>query len=858
MKLLLRQGLRHHQRHSLQTLLTVLGIAAGVALLCAMQLAQRTAERAFELGLQAVAGAASHTVTAGPEGLPVASYVALRARLGGRAVAPSVSGIVRVPGRSERTVLRALGIDPLADVELRPWSSPAAGEAALPLGPLLTVPGAFVATAPLLQRLGVGVGDELHVTMSGRPFVAHCVGTIAPPPIVAAGLADVLVVDIATAQEWTQRLDRIDRLDLRLDAETLPNGITPTAALAAVAEEMGPGARVVAAGASQGGLAQLARGFRINLRALSLLSLLVGAFLVHETMRLSVVARRRSFGVLRALGVQGSALGRVVAIEAGLLGIVGSVAGALLGIAFAHLLLEPLVRTLNDHYATFELHRVEVDPLVLTIGVMLGCAVAVLAGLGPAIAAARVPARDVLVPQRHVAEHGRHRGWRIAIPAAALSYGLLITTGDRLAQAYVGILAMLVAAVALVPTAMEVGLNGLGRLVRCAGPFVRYVVRSTATAREHLALPVAAMVLALATTVGLATLVGSFRDSVTGWLAQVLPADAYASVPGGVDERVRAVLEPRVVETLRTAPELAGFSTYQRTRMSVRGGHGEGEIDVCAMAPTGEVLRSFAFVGSDQRTGRDALPRGTGAWISESLAFRWGLAVGDVLVIATANGPVELPIAAVHRDYSNERGEVLVGAMWLDAHAHVGVTAIALQAAQGVDVEAWVQQLRARAANAAEQDVQIRSQNELRTSSIAIFDRTFAITGVMRLLCLLVAFFGIYAAFASLQLERGAEIGLLRCLGARPRQIGFVVLGQTALLGLCAGVLAIPVGALLGHLLAHVINRVSFGWSLAQVEVPSSAVAEVIVLAVVAALAAGVQPAFRFARMRPADALREG
>ena len=540
-----------------------------------------------------------------------------------------------------------------------------------------------------------------------------------------------------------------------------------------------------------------------------------------------------------------------------MLGLIGSAAGALLGIAFAHLLLEPLVRTLNDHYATFELQRVEVDPLVLAVGVVLGCAVAVLAGLGPAIAASRVPPRDVLVPQRHAAQSGRHRGWRIAIPAAALAYGLLITTGDRLPQAYVGILAMLVAAVALVPIAMELGLRGLGRLVGGAGPFVRYVVRSTATAREHLALPVAAMVLALATTIGLATLVGSFRDSVTGWLLQVLPADVYVSVPGGVDERVRAVLEPAVIQALRQAPEVAGLSTYQRTRMSVRGGRGEGEIDICGMAPTGEVLRSFAFVGNDQRTGRDALLRGTGAWVSESLAFRWGLSVGEVLVVRTAKGPVDLPIAAVHRDYSNERGEVLVGASWLDAQAQVGVTAIALQAEPGTEVEPWVLQLRARTAAASEQDVQIRSQNELRTSSLAIFDRTFAITGVMRLLCLLVAFFGIYAAFASLQLERGAEIGLLRCLGARPRQIGFVVLGQTALLGLCAGLLAIPVGALLGHVLAIVINRVSFGWSLAQVEVPASAVAEVIALAVLAALAAGLQPAWRFARMRPADALRE-
>lgn len=857
MKLLLRQGLRHHLRHPLQTLLTLLGIAAGVALLCAMQLSQSTAERAFDLGLQAVAGQATHTVTGGPEGLPVAGYAALRARLGGRGVAPAVSAIVRVPGREQRTVLRMLGVDPFADADLRPWSSDRAAGDELPLGALLTTPGAFAATAELQQRLGLARGDTLQLTLGGRPLVASCQGTIRPRPLVAAGLADVLLVDIATAQEWTERLDRIDRLDLRLLPETLPPGATVESVLAVLPELFGPGVQVAAVGKGQGGLAQLARGFRINLRALSLLSLLVGAFLVHETMRLSVVARRRSFGVLRALGAQGRALFVGVAAEALVLGLVGSLAGAGLGVLFSFGLLEPLVQALNDHYATFELRHVDIDPVVLGIGVGLGTLVALFAGIGPALAAARVPAREVLVTVRRDGPLRHGPALLLAVPAALLAILLLQTTGDRLVQAYLGIVVMLVAIVAVVPLAMEYALRALAVVVRSAGPFVRYVVRSTAAARAHLALPVAAMVLALATTVGLGTMVGSFRDSVAEWLTQVLPADVYVSVPGGQDEKFRAVFRPELTAALQSAPQVVGVSTYQRTRLHLRGGRGEGEIEVCGMAPTPAVLRGFGFVAGDDVQGREALVRGDGAWVSESLAFRWGLQIGDRLTMASTNGPATISIAAVHRDYSNERGEVIVGKQWLDAHAQVGITAMALQGATGLDVEAWVQQLRARAAEAVEQDVLIRSNHELRSASLVVFDRTFAITGVMRLLCLMVAFFGIYAAFATLQLERGAEIGLLRCLGARPRQIGLVVLGQTALLGLVAGGLAVPVGALFGHVLAGVINRVSFGWSLPAVSVPVAAIGEVVLLAVGAALLAGVQPAVRFARMRPVDGLRE-
>jgi putative ABC transport system permease protein len=225
--------------------------------------------------------------------------------------------------------------------------------------------------------------------------------------------------------------------------------------------------------------------------------------------------------------------------------------------------------------------------------------------------------------------------------------------------------------------------------------------------------------------------------------------------------------------------------------------------------------------------------------------------------VTTARGVVPLPVAAIHRDYGNERGEVLVGASWLAAHDPALPTAYGCEVAPGADVAAVAAEVRARAAAAGDQAVVVRAQRELRESSLQVFDRTFAITGVMRILCLAVAFVGIYAAFAAMQLERGGEIGLLRCLGARPAHIGLVVVGQTALLGSCAGVLAVPFGALLGHALAQVINKVSFGWTLDAVAVPPAAVGEALVLAVVAAVLAGLPPAWRFARMRPAEALRE-
>ncbi len=855
MNLLLRFGLRHHRRHPLQTLLTLLGIAAGVALLVAMQSSQATAERAFDAALATVAGDATHTVTAGPAGVPVAHYAALARELGGRHAAPSVHAIARAMQRPERTVLRVLGIDPLADASLRPWAAAGSrGTVPFPLAALMAQPGTFVATPALRTRLGLADGDELPITVGGRPFRARCVGALAVDGALAAGLDDVLLVDIATAQEWTGRQDRIDRIDLRLDAANTQH------ALAAVRTCLGTAARIEAVGARQGGLAQLARGFRVNLTALSLLSLLVGAFLVHETMRLSVVARRPQFGVLRALGVASRSLGIAVAAEAAMLGLLGSGLGALLGLGAAQLLLAPLVRTLNDHYATFSLHGVVFEPGLLLLGTALGGGVAVLAGLGPAVAASRVTARSVLVPARAAAASPASpwRALRWILPPALVAVLLLTTCEDRLLQAYFGMLALVVAAVAAVPPALAACLAAAARVARPAGPFVRYVVRSTLAARDHLALPMAAMVLAVGTTIGLATLVGSFRDSVAGWLGQVLPGDVFVSVPGGVDERTLA-FAPAVASALEATPGVVATTAYYRSVLPVRGGtrQGAADLDVVGVRASARFVRGFPLLAGDDERGRGALSRDDGAWVSEPLAFRFGLAVGDVLTVATARGDVPLPIAAIYRDYSNERGEVIVGATWFAAHVGTGSTAFGFEVAADTTPEAVADAMRVRSAAAADQAISVQVQRALRESSLAIFDRTFAITGVMRLLCLAVAFFGIYAAFAAMQYERGAEIGLLRCLGASPSRIGLVVIGQTALLGLCAGVLAVPLGGLFGHVLADVVNRVSFGWTLVEVAMPWRAAGEAVLLAIAAAVLAGLQPAWRFSHMRPAAALRE-
>jgi putative ABC transport system permease protein len=241
--------------------------------------------------------------------------------------------------------------------------------------------------------------------------------------------------------------------------------------------------------------------------------------------------------------------------------------------------------------------------------------------------------------------------------------------------------------------------------------------------------------------------------------------------------------------------------------------------------------------------------------VSEPYANRHGARLGTSVRLRTDRGDGEFPVVGVFYDYGSSAGVVVMGRrtydrFWDDRN----ISSLAVEVAPGTDPSALMAALRERAAGS--QDVVIRSNRALRDASLQIFDRTFAITGVLRTLTVAVAFIGMLAALMALQLERAREIGLLRALGLTPRQVGILVTTETGLMGLLAGVLAVPGGLFLAWVLVYVINRRSFGWTM-PIELSPLILLEGVALSVSAAVLAGLYPAWRMATAPLADALRD-
>jgi putative ABC transport system permease protein len=306
-----------------------------------------------------------------------------------------------------------------------------------------------------------------------------------------------------------------------------------------------------------------------------------------------------------------------------------------------------------------------------------------------------------------------------------------------------------------------------------------------------------------------------------------------------------------VVERLTAAPGVVGYNTYREATLEAP----EGPMRIIALQldPRGEA--AFDFKSGGGARGLRAFRRGEGVFLSEPLAYRRDLSVGEEISLATDTGPRSFPVAGIFYDYGSDQGVVMMSRRNYESHwKDRGVTSLGLFVEGGADVDRAVGALRALAGET--QLLQIRSNRALKSASLEIFDRTFAITGVLRFLAFVVAFFGVLSALMALQLERGRELGVLRANGMTPGQVWKLVTAQTGIMGLVAGLLAVPAGLILAAVMVLVVNKRSFGWTL-RLEIGPEILIHAVLLALAGALLAGIFPAWRMSRTSPALALRE-
>ena len=856
---LFKTAFRYLIRRPWQSVLMILGITLGVAVVVAIDLANASASRAFTLSTESIAGRATHQIVGGPTGIDEALYVELRQKNWDMATAPTITAYATSPQLGDLP-MQLFGIDPFVDAEFRSYFSGDQDRGTF--GQFIafyTQPNTVVISNDLAERFGLEACEGVPLVptptctfdleISGFTQTALISNLIAPVDALSRrALNGIILADISTVQEMTGQVGRLSTIDLIVPED---EGDLP-----ALAAFLPNSVQLQTTDVRSGTIQEMTSAFQVNLTALSLLALVVGLFLIYNTMTFSVIQRRPFFGTLRCLGVTRREVFILVVVEALLVGIIGSALGVLLGIVLGQAALKLVTQTINDLFFVLTVRGVDIPPASLVKGVVIGIGATVLAAAFPAWEAASVEPRAALSRSglEKKAQSAVYLVAGMGIVLIFAGWGLLQFPDSSLVLSFAGTFAVIIGFAMLTPIVAIGFMRAITPLSgRVFGTLGRMAPRNVLNSLSRTSVAVAALMVAVSVTIGVSVMIGSFRQTVIQWLGQTLQGDVYISPQGVNTSQAPGAISPDALDIINDLDGVIEFDTLRRVDV----GSPFGSVQLAATLNEGVeddalFLWSIGTVPDVWAAMQDGAVS-----ISEPLANRLNLPIEDpgTITLYTDAGEQTFPIVSVYSDYASTTGYVMMSRSTYAQHWNDDgtVNAVALTLEPGVSPDDLAAELEEQLAPI--QQLVVRPNASLREETLVVFDRTFAITGALQLLATLVAFIGVLSALLSLQLEKQRELGVLRAVGLTVRQLWQMILLETGYMGAVAGLLAMPTGFVLSLILIFIINRRAFGWTLQMQVVPEPFI-QALLVAVGAALIAGLYPARKIGQMQTAEALR--
>lgn len=851
---------RHIQRRFTQSLLFVVGVMIGVAMLVSIDIANNSARTAFTLSTEAIVGRTTHEITGGPRGFDEEIYRQVRREIGWREAAPIVTDFI-VAQNLEEQPLRVFGIDPFAEAPFRNYLT-ANGDIdtgnddpdgdLIALGRFLIEPNTVLIGEGLADRYDLKPGDTIEALYGDTIHTLTIIGILLPDDnITQEALQSLLITDISTAQEILGMAGRLTSIDLIIDTDTADGRV----ALDEIEAFLPASITINTATTRANAVGEMTEAFELNLTALSLLALVVGMFLVYNTVTFSVVQRRPVLGILRSLGVTRRQVFALIITESVLLSFVGSVLGLGLGILLSRFTVEAVTQTINDSYFTVNVTRLRITPFILLKGIGVGVGAAIVATLLPAYEATTTPPTSVIRRSDLEQRTMRLVPYITIIGIVAVLGGAALLTINSLFISLVGVFALVIgqALIAVLATIL------LARLIQpitasMGGLVGRMAPRSILRNISRTSIAITALMLAVSVIIGVTTMVGSFRITVQDWLEYTLQSDIFISQPNSSGDLSDIPISRDIITRVEG---VAGVQevTYVRT-VNVQSPDYDQPVYLNAvMSDISNGSRKFIHIAGDYDQMFDRLINGDGVFISEVFANNRGIAWrnGLTLTLITNEGPYDFPVLGIYQDFSSVQGLVLIGLnTYSDKWDDDSISSLAATLQPSADLDDTADAIRTELAGTG---LLVQSNRELRQSAIEIFDRTFAITGALNLLATVVAFIGILSALMALQIERRREIGIMRANGLTRGQLFRLTFWETGIMGTIAGLVAMPVGLVLGIVLIYIINLRSFGWSL-TLNLRAEFFLQSFVVALVAALLAGIYPAWKASSIAPVEAIR--
>jgi putative ABC transport system permease protein len=803
--------LSHWRRHPMQLATLLVGLISATALWSGVQALNQQARDSYERAAATFGGARTATLVSRDSAtFPQKLFVDLRRA--GWPVSPVLEGRIQVEGRS----FRLLGIEPVT-LPAEVGNAPAIGRENLES--FLMRPGETLVSPEVLSDLDLAEGAT-PISSDGK--------SLPPLHLQPQLVSGVLVVDIGIAQQLLSTPDRVSRLLVgKAKGKRAP-----------LEKIVGDQLRLVQSDA-ESDLERLTDSFHLNLTAFGLLSFVVGLFIVNSAVGLAFEQRLPMLRTLRACGVSARMLNAVLVLELVSLALAGGLIGLVCGYLIAASLLPDVAASLRGLYGAQIPGQLTLRLEWWIAGILISVAGALIAATTSLLKAIRLPVLTAAQP--YAWQQAQHR-WLILQSALALAVfaiaGLLLWYGDSLISGFGVLAALLLGAALVLPAILEHVLSFGER--RAGGPVAVWFWADSRQQLSGLSLALMALLLALAVNVGVGTMVETFSRTFADWLDGRLAADVYINASDNAEAAA-------IRDWLRQRREVDAILPGGRAEVQMQGAPVEvlGIADHATYRDHWPLLQSAANAWTRLRPG-DA------GFISEQLARRLKLAIGDAIEVPTANGNWKLEVVGIYADYGNPKGQIAVNIAALTRRfPAIPMTRMALR----VEPEQIPMLMTSLQQKFGLDDRNLMDQRALKTESKRIFNRTFAITAALNAFTLGVAGVALLTSLLTLSNSRLPQLAPLWAIGLTRRKLAAIELLKTMSVALITTLLALPLGLVVAWCLIAVVNVKAFGWRLPFHIFPWQLL-ELLAIAMAAALLAALLPVLKLARMQPTQLVK--
>jgi putative ABC transport system permease protein len=830
--------IRDALRHPVLTSINILSVALGVAVYLAIQVTNYSANRALAASVDVIAGRAN--LQADGE-IDDALFPELQKVPGCVAATPLVEKIVTLPDY-QGEYLHLLGVDPFTDGEFRTFEVKKLDSSKFDSNRWFSDPSAVAVTKAFAQSHHLDAGGTFRVRL-GETVKSLTVAFLLDAPEADSHLA---AMDIGWLQELSGDAGKLNSVLFRVS-----DPLDPAPVIARLKQLLPPTVSIQTPQSRSSQIEKMVAGFQLNLSALSMASLMVGVFLIYNTVSASAVRRRPEIGILRSLGVSRTGVRLLFLGEAAFYSICGVILGIALGLVLATRCIGIVSETISNLYVltSIEQSYVPWDQIVVVsvLGLLTGCVGAWI----PAGQAANLPPLRALNLGLLIESTQQFRPWTLIL--SICSAFLMVLSGWLAVWWQVRILSFASAALVLLAACLLAPsvTHALGSLI--ANIFYRrYLIRLSAQnlvrSLYRNSVTSAALGCAVALLVSVSIMIFSFRLTLDRWMGRRLVADVFVTTTENQIAGFDSFISPNLIAFLQRFPEVESMASYRELPITIKGQ--EVTLGVTMESPK----NSPEFLGGGDAAKERAWHQPDTVIASEPLARRLGLKVGQRISIPTPLGERQFTVTGIFYDYTSDQGLLLMqrhnfDRFWIDRR----VQAVSLYLQPGSSVETVLE--RARTSYPGAEAYAFQSNRELRGVVERIFDQTFQVTNLLRGIALAVAIIGIILNLTVIVKERERELAVLRSLGGSSFQLLFLILLEAFFLTVVAVVLGIIGGCALAIVLTNVINVTFFGWTI-PAHFPWTDIASTAVLLLGVGVLAGLFPALLAARASNLRVLR--